>query len=255
MKIYKKDHNKKILKNSRCKKSQAALEFLTTYGWAFLVILIMIAALSYFGILSPSKLLPNRCNFGSEMGCTDFAIYQNGLQVRLKNNIGDAIAVDSILASTEKTSLSCTSLLLTMWKSGETKDVPLVCDFTNSGLTQGDKGKINLKISYHLITSSSAFAKDVNGEVYTVVKSDLVPSTGLVGFWRFDEGFGATTADSSGKGNNANLLNNPSWVAGKKGNALSFNGVDNYARTPAINLGSSFTVEFWIKPTLLIGTG
>ena len=29
-------------------------EFLTTYGWAFLIILIMIGALAYFGILSPS---------------------------------------------------------------------------------------------------------------------------------------------------------------------------------------------------------
>jgi len=47
-------------------KSQVALEFLATYGWAFLVILIMIAALSYFCILSPSKLPPDRCNFGSE---------------------------------------------------------------------------------------------------------------------------------------------------------------------------------------------
>ena len=32
------------------KKSQAALEFLTTYAWAFLVIIIMIGALAYFGV-------------------------------------------------------------------------------------------------------------------------------------------------------------------------------------------------------------
>ena len=51
------------------RKSQAALEFLTTYAWAFLVILIMIGALAYFGMLSPSKLLPDRCNFGSEVSC------------------------------------------------------------------------------------------------------------------------------------------------------------------------------------------
>jgi len=50
-------------------KSQAALEFLTTYAWAFLVIIITIAALAYFGVLSPSKLLPERCNFGPEFQC------------------------------------------------------------------------------------------------------------------------------------------------------------------------------------------
>lgn len=40
------------------KKAQSALEFLTTYGWAFLVILIMIGALAYFGVLDPNRFLP-----------------------------------------------------------------------------------------------------------------------------------------------------------------------------------------------------
>ncbi|MFC2016699.1 hypothetical protein ACFLUF_03190 [Chloroflexota bacterium] len=48
-------------------KAQAALEFLTTYGWALVVILVMIGALAHFGILSPSKFLPERCNFGVEI--------------------------------------------------------------------------------------------------------------------------------------------------------------------------------------------
>ena len=55
-------------------RAQAALEFLTTYGWAFLVILVMISALSYFGVLSPSRLLPEKCTFGSEIECLDFSI-------------------------------------------------------------------------------------------------------------------------------------------------------------------------------------
>lgn len=38
------------------KKGQSAIiEFLVTYGWAFLVIIIMIAALFYFGILNPAN--------------------------------------------------------------------------------------------------------------------------------------------------------------------------------------------------------
>lgn len=39
------------------KKGQAALEFLTTYGWAFLVILVMIGGLSYFGVLDVNTLI------------------------------------------------------------------------------------------------------------------------------------------------------------------------------------------------------
>ena len=74
------------------KKSQAALEFLTTYAWAFLVILIMISALAYFGILRPSRLLPDRCNFGSQISCVDYKIaYGTGadgtFSPRLKKNV------------------------------------------------------------------------------------------------------------------------------------------------------------------------
>ena len=52
------------------KKGQAALEFLTTYGWAFLVILVMIGALSYFGVFSPENYVPDQCNFGSVLSCS-----------------------------------------------------------------------------------------------------------------------------------------------------------------------------------------
>ncbi len=34
------------------------MEFLMTYGWAILVMLIAIGALAYFGVISPEKLLP-----------------------------------------------------------------------------------------------------------------------------------------------------------------------------------------------------
>ena len=39
------------------KKSQAALEFIMTYGWAILAVIIAIAALSYFGVLKPDRVM------------------------------------------------------------------------------------------------------------------------------------------------------------------------------------------------------
>jgi len=50
-----------------------------------------------------------------------------------------------------------------------------------------------------------------------------------VGLWHFDENSGAVALDSSGKGNNATLVNGPSWIEGRFGKALRFNGVDQYA--------------------------
>ena len=156
------------------KKSQAALEFLTTYGWAFLVILIMISALAYFGILSPSKLLPDRCNFGAEFACTEFSLGANGLLLKLRNNLGNTIIIDSLSVSTEKKQLTCNSNAIgAVWKSGEVKNFPMGCSIA-SDIIPGDKGKLNLKISYHSAKSGALFKKDVQGEVYATASSQGV---------------------------------------------------------------------------------
>jgi hypothetical protein len=63
----------------------------------------------------------------------------------------------------------------------------------------------------------------------------------LVGYWKFDEGSGAVAADSSGKGNNGNLLGEPQWVAGYHGSALRFGGVDEYVELPIGSLISTLT--------------
>ncbi|PIN86402.1 hypothetical protein COV19_04950 [Candidatus Woesearchaeota archaeon CG10_big_fil_rev_8_21_14_0_10_44_13] len=56
------------------KRSQAAMEFLLTYGWAILVVLVVIGALAYFGVLNPAKLLPDKCYFGTFGKCDNFVI-------------------------------------------------------------------------------------------------------------------------------------------------------------------------------------
>ena len=48
------------------------MEFLLTYGWAILVILIVMAALVYFGVLDPSSLLPGKCVFNPTVQCRDY---------------------------------------------------------------------------------------------------------------------------------------------------------------------------------------
>ncbi len=56
------------------RRAQAAMEFLMTYGWAILVVLVVIGALAYFGVLSPSSLLPEKCTFPLQVSCRDHQI-------------------------------------------------------------------------------------------------------------------------------------------------------------------------------------
>jgi hypothetical protein len=49
-----------------------------------------------------------------------------------------------------------------------------------------------------------------------------------IGIWLFDEGKGNIARDTSGNGNDGELMNDPKWVDGKFGKALEFDGQDDY---------------------------
>jgi len=75
------------------KKGQAAMEFLMTYGWAILVVLIAIGALAYFGVLNPSRFLPESCTLVPGLGCDDFAVTAatDTVDIIVRNGMGDSI--------------------------------------------------------------------------------------------------------------------------------------------------------------------
>jgi hypothetical protein len=80
------------------------------------------------------------------------------------------------------------------------------------------------------------------------------PDPGLVGLWRFDEGKGVLTADSSRNRNTATLVNGAAWTGGKWGGGLAFNGTDSEVLVPATpslaDLGP-LSVSAWVKPRKL----
>ena len=75
------------------------------------------------------------------------------------------------------------------------------------------------------------------------------------GYWAFDEGAGATAADSTGA-HNATLTGGAAWGLGAKGYALALNGTSAYADAgaPVIDTASSFTVSARVKLNRLDGT-
>lgn len=83
-----------------------------------------------------------------------------------------------------------------------------------------------------------------------VTASYLGLSNGLVGYWKFSEGAGTATADSSENGNNGTIGSGPTWTtAGKYGNALLFNGFTNNVVVPnsaSLNSGT-ISVMAWVK--------
>ena len=86
MKIYRFKHTK----------SQAAMEFLMTYGWAILVVLAAIGALAYFGVLSPQKFLPEKCFLQAGFACVSHKVETTKVTLVLLNSIGKTITINSI---------------------------------------------------------------------------------------------------------------------------------------------------------------
>ena len=72
---------------------------------------------------------------------------------------------------------------------------------------------------------------------------------GLVAAYDFDEGTGTVLTDRSGSGNNG-VVSGATWVAGKNGGGLSFNGTSNLvtvADADVLDLAGTLTLEAWVK--------
>jgi hypothetical protein len=74
---------------------------------------------------------------------------------------------------------------------------------------------------------------------------------GLVAWYTFDDRSGAVLRDRSGKGNHGTLIG-PTWVAGRRGSALSFDQTNDYVRVadhPTLQFGTDdFFIEVLVKP-------
>lgn len=56
---------------------QAAMEYITTYGWAILIIALILAALFYLHVFNPSP--SSACVLGAGISCTSLYLTQNGV--------------------------------------------------------------------------------------------------------------------------------------------------------------------------------
>jgi Concanavalin A-like lectin/glucanases superfamily len=105
--------------------------------------------------------------------------------------------------------------------------------------------------SHSIVASYSGDSGNASssGSVSQVVQAT---TSGLVGWWKFDESGGTTAADASGNGNNGTLVNGPVWTAGKVNSALAFNGSNSYVSVPyaaSLNATSAITLSAWVKTT------
>ena|SRR3989338_9098585 len=156
------------------KKAQAAMEFLMTYGWAILVVLVVVGALAYFGVLNPSNLVPERCVLTAPLDCRAASALSTGaadnVQLSVRNIGSRDITVKSLAVTGDASVLPA---------GGCTKaagDQPLIaggqitlnanvggasCVFVKAA---GAKVKLNTVITY-VYDDASAITNSMTGEL------------------------------------------------------------------------------------------
>jgi hypothetical protein len=145
------------------KKGQAAMEFLMTYGWAILVVLVAIGALAYFGVLSPSKFLPRSCTMAPGIGCDDFKVTATDAQLVLRNGLGQDLTAVTVAIS------GCTTSASLSWNDGSVLNG--ASGLTLTGCSNGAAGsrfKQDVTLAY---TASSGISHTVTGTLTTEVES------------------------------------------------------------------------------------
>ena len=142
------------------RKGQAAMEFLMTYGWAILVVLIAIGALAYFGVLNPSKFLPESCTIGPGFSCEESKVNAVGtIQLLLRNGAGSGFTNVGVGITPDGQSTDCTPAAAANGETGDTLADGAILGWTSgitltacpgNPFTVGNKFKCNLTVSYTL---------------------------------------------------------------------------------------------------------
>jgi len=132
------------------KRSQAAIEFLMTYGWALLIVFILIGALWYFGFLDPSAMIPEKCTVPI-LRCKDFLFVKEtfdefewlNINLSLENNAGHSITMNRVDIEGESLSTECYRESPRVIANGETGEFQIpgginACNYIDTGKSKND---------------------------------------------------------------------------------------------------------------------
>jgi hypothetical protein len=106
-------------------KGQTAVEYLMTYGWAILIILIVAGVLAYYGIFAPSGFLgPTARGFGQVQVLSPWSLATTGtLTINVENRVGGTINVTTLNLTTDSVTYSPSGFTPVQITSGQQKTV------------------------------------------------------------------------------------------------------------------------------------
>ncbi|MBI3587913.1 LamG domain-containing protein [Candidatus Micrarchaeota archaeon] len=220
-------------------RGQSALEYLVTYGWAILAIVIIGAALWYTGVFSPESFIGVKSASGfSGMLASDFSVDPLGkLTIILNNQLGNAISNISVAGG------SCSPASVAAGGNTTCK--------ASGALPSGAPGSTYQgAVRGWYVNARSGINHTLSGTIrgrYEGAWLPWVDSTAVLSLHLENNAL-----DASPSGNNGNLNGPPTFVPScKKGGCYSFAGPSSSQKiglsTPLITGTGDFTATAWVN--------
>ena len=154
------------------KRGQVAVEFITTYGWALLAILVTLGLFSYFGLFSPDRFISQYCNTGSQITCTEVYLEEDGaFRINFRNEYPVNIEILSINATIDGTTteidLTDTSNIIFRGESKTLGNQRL----DNTTLFEGNKKEVSLVIEFRRFGGTNSYV--VRGSSVVEISENL----------------------------------------------------------------------------------
>jgi len=152
-------------------KGQAAIEFLVTYGWAIMAAMIVIGALTYFGMTNPATSLPDKCIFSNAFGCKDYQMNTTGVKLKVINTYGQTIYPPFDATCTDEPGCgACSVSTLNPGYLNPEEEMNISCDnVPGSDFNIKEKGKVKVSITYFK-SPTNGYQQVSLGEVYATVQ-------------------------------------------------------------------------------------
>lgn len=149
-------------------KSQAALEFLSTYVWGFLIIILSVGTLYYLGIFDFANLLPQKCVFPSQFKCLDFSLQPTEVKIKLYNGIGEDVRVNLLQITGDADPTFACSSVNPSPEFDWAHDTPLDITFSScsgNSYIRKHRAELRVKLRYYAINTPSKPNHVINGKI------------------------------------------------------------------------------------------
>ena len=132
------------------KKGQAAMEYLMTYGWALVALVVVIAAIMATGAFNPSYLIAEECTLQPDLRCSGHVLYRDGDSVAFKMRVDNGLGYDILLKEIKITTSDGTEESYNLGNQklpqGEREEITMGLDHIKK--VQGEVERMRVSLNY-----------------------------------------------------------------------------------------------------------